>query len=266
MPLAVVTFEPHPREYFMPDLAPFRLMNASARAHRLEKLGVDLLAELPFDAHLAGLSAEAFARDILSEGLGLRHVVVGADFCFGQGRRGTATMLRTFGARFGFDVTIADLLTAETGAVSSTAIRASLSEGRPRDAAQMLGHWHRIEGPVLHGDKRGRVLGYPTANMSLEGLHVPKLGVYAVLVDVLDGPHRGTYRGVANLGIRPMFARKTPNLETFLFDFKGDLYGCQLSVGLVEYLRGEMRFDGLDALIAQMDQDSAAARAALATS
>lgn len=266
MPLAVVTFEPHPREYFMPDLAPFRLMNASARAHRLEKLGVDLLAELPFDAHLAGLSAEAFARDILSEGLGLRHVVVGADFCFGQGRRGTATMLRTFGARFGFDVTIADLLTAETGAVSSTAIRASLSEGRPRDAAQMLGHWHRIEGPVLHGDKRGRELGYPTANMSLEGLHVPKLGVYAVLVDVLDGPHRGTYRGVANLGIRPMFARKTPNLETFLFDFKGDLYGCQLSVGLVEYLRGEMRFDGLDALIAQMDQDSAAARAALATS
>ena len=127
----------------------------------------------------------------------------------------------------------------------------------------MLGHWHRIEGQVLHGDKRGRDLGYPTANMALDGLHVPKLGVYAVLVDVLDGPHRGTYRGVANLGIRPMFARATPNLESFLFDFSGDLYGCTLSVGLVEWLRGEMRFDGLGALIAQMDRDSTAARIAL---
>jgi riboflavin kinase/FMN adenylyltransferase len=128
----------------------------------------------------------------------------------------------------------------------------------------MLGHWHRIEGPVLHGEKRGRELGYPTANMALEGLHVPKLGVYAVLVDVLDGPHEGTYRGVANLGIRPMFERETPNLETFLFDFTGDLYGHHLSIGLVEWLRGEVKFDGLDALIAQMDRDSAQARAALA--
>lgn len=263
LPLGVVTFEPHPREYFAPDAPPFRLMNAGARAHRLEKLGVEILAELPFDARLASLSAEAFARDILAQGLGLSHVVVGADFCFGQGRSGTAQMLRDFGARFGFDVTIADLLTAEAGAVSSTAIRAALSAGQPREAAEMLGHWHRIEGPVLHGDKRGRLLGYPTANMALEGLHVPKLGVYAVLVDVLEGPHQGTYRGVANLGIRPMFARDTPNLETFLFDFAGDLYGCALSVGLVAYLRGEMHFDGLDALIVQMDQDRLAARAAL---
>lgn len=262
--LGVVTFEPHPRQFFAPDAPPFRLMNAGARAHRLEKLGVDILAELPFDARLASLSAEAFARDVLARDLGLSHVVVGADFCFGKGRTGTAEALRDFGAHYGFDVTVADLLTAAEGAVSSTAIRAALSAGRPRDAAEMLGHWHRIEGPVLHGDKRGRELGYPTANMALEGLHVPKLGVYAVLVDVLDGPHQGTYQGVANLGIRPMFARETPNLETFIFDFKGDLYGCQLSVGLVDYLRGEMRFDGLDPLIAQMDRDSAAARDSLA--
>jgi riboflavin kinase / FMN adenylyltransferase len=172
-------------------------------------------------------------------------------------------MLRDLGKTYGFEVSIADLVTAEAGAVSSTAIRAALSEGRARDAASMLGHWHRIEGQVLHGDKRGRELGYPTANMALDGLHVPKLGVYAVLVDVLDGPHKGTYRGVANLGIRPMFARATPNLESFLFDFSGDLYGCTLSVGLVEWLRGEMRFDGLGALIAQMDRDSTAARIAL---
>jgi riboflavin kinase/FMN adenylyltransferase len=263
-PLGVVTFEPHPREFFAPDAPPFRLMNAEARAHRLEKLGVEILAELPFDARLSSLTAEEFARDVLAAGLGLSHVVVGADFCFGKGRKGTAAMLRDFGARYGFEVTIAELLSGEAGAVSSTAIRAALSEGRPRDAADMLGHWHRIEGPVLHGEKRGRELGYPTANMELAGLHVPRLGVYAVLVDVLSGPHAGTYHGVANLGIRPMFERATPNLETFIFDFKGDLYGQHLSVGLVEWLRGEAKFDGLDALVAQMDRDSAAARAVLA--
>ncbi|MEQ8365547.1 MAG: bifunctional riboflavin kinase/FAD synthetase [Roseicyclus sp.] len=263
-PMGVVTFEPHPRQFFAPDAPPFRLMNTEARAHRLQKYGVDILAELPFDANLAGLSAEAFARDVLAEGLGLAHVVVGADFCFGKGRTGTADMLHEFGARYGFDVTIAPLLEGQAGAVSSTAIRQALTDGAPRDAAAMLGHWHRIEGPVLHGEKRGRQLGYPTANMALDGLHVPRLGVYAVLVDVLDGPHKGSYRGVANLGISPMFERPTPNLETFLFDFTGDLYGHSLSVGLVDYLRGEAKFDGLDALIAQMDADSAKARSVLA--
>ena len=264
-PLGVVTFEPHPREYFAPDAPPFRLMNAEARAHRLEKLGVDLLAELPFDTGLSHLSAEEFARDVLAGGLGLSHVVVGADFCFGKGRAGTAAHLQDFGQRFGFEVTIADLLQGKSGAVSSTAIRTALSEGDPRGAAQMLGHWHRIEGPVLHGEKRGRQLGYPTANMALDGLHVPKLGVYAVLVDILEGPNAGRYHGVANLGIRPMFEIEAPNLETFLFDFSGDLYGQHLSIGLVEFLRPELKFDGLDALIVQMDADSAAARKALVT-
>ncbi|MGP1357587.1 bifunctional riboflavin kinase/FAD synthetase [Roseicyclus sp.] len=263
-PLGVVTFEPHPRQFFAPEAPPFRLMNAEARAHRLEKLGVEVLAELPFGAVLSGLSAEDFAREVLSEGLGVSHVVVGADFRFGKGRQGTAEMLAGFGRAMGFDVTVAPLLEAAAGAVSSTAIRNALSAGDPRGAAEMLGHWHRIEGRVLHGEKRGRRLGYPTANMELEGLHVPRLGVYAVLVDVLTGPHAGSYRGVANLGIRPMFQRETPNLETFLFDFKGDLYEQHLSVGLVAFLRPEMRFDTLEALVVQMDADSAAARAALA--
>jgi len=169
-----------------------------------------------------------------------------------------------FGKRFGFDVTIAELLAGQSGAVSSTAIRTALSEGLPRDAAKMLGHWHRIEGPVIHGEKRGRQLGYPTANMSLEGLHVPRLGVYAVSVDVLDGPHVGSYNGVASLGVRPMFNGEEPNLETFLFDFTGDLYGAEMSVALIDFLRPEAKFDGLDALIAQMDNDSAQARAILA--
>ena len=259
-PLGVLTFEPHPREYFAPDAPPFRLMSRSARATRLEKLGVERLYELNFNAALAGLTPEAFAARVIRDGLGLAHVVVGADFCFGKGRAGTADDLARFGADMGFGVTIAPLLEKGDNTVSSTAIRQALSEGRPRDAAAMLGHWHRIEGPVVGGEQRGRELGYPTANMSIAGLHPPAFGVYAVLVDVLTGPHKGSYHGAASLGVRPMFDGEVPNLETFLFDFSGDLYGAVLSVGLVEYLRPEMRFDGLPALIAQMDADCARAR------
>jgi len=265
VPLGILTFEPHPREFFAPDAPPFRLMGPEARAHRLQKLGVEVLYELPFNRTLSLLAAERFVSEVLVDGLGLTHVVVGADFCFGQNRTGNADTLRRMGAEMGFDVTIAPLLAGQSGAVSSTAIRAALTEGHPRDAAAMLGHWHRIDGPVIHGEKRGRELGYPTANMSLDGLHVPKPGVYAVLVDVLQGPQAGRYHGVANLGFRPMFARETPNLETFLFDFKGDLYGRHLSVGLVDHLRGEAKFDSLAALITQMDTDSARARQALAS-
>jgi riboflavin kinase / FMN adenylyltransferase len=263
-PLAILTFEPHPREVFSPDAPAFRLMNAGARAHRLEKLGVERLFEMPFDARLSGMSPEEFARDVIADGLGLSHVVVGADFCFGKGRAGKAADLVALGRTLGFGVTVADLVSADGAEVSSTAIRTALSDGRPRDAASMLGHWHRIEGEVLHGDKRGRTLGYPTANMGLSGLHVPRHGIYAVLVDVLDGPHAGARLGVASLGIRPMFELAQPSLEVHLFDFAGDLYGATLSVALVDWLRGEKRFDSLEALVAQMDADSATARVVLA--
>jgi riboflavin kinase/FMN adenylyltransferase len=261
-PLGVVTFEPHPREVFAPDALPFRLMSPEARARRLEKLGVDILFELPFDK-IAPLTPEAFMAEVLAEGLGLSHVVTGTDFCFGKGRAGDVATLREGGARLGFQVTTAELL-GGAEPVSSTAIRRALSEGRPRDAAGMLGHWHRIVGPVIHGEKRGRTLGWPTANMSLEGLHLPRMGVYAVMADVGDGPHRGTHRGVASLGVRPMFGENMPNLETFLFDFRGDLYGVELSVALVEFLRPEMRFDGVDELVRQMERDGLEARAVLA--
>jgi riboflavin kinase / FMN adenylyltransferase len=263
-PLGVLTFEPHPRQFFAPDGAPFRLMNAAARAHRLEKLGVERLYELPFNAGLAGLTADTFAQEVIAGRLCLTHVVTGADFRFGKGRAGTAATLVALGRAHGFGVTIADLVLAGGAAISSTAIRAALTEGRPRDAAAMLGHWHRIEGPVIRGDQRGRDLGYPTANMSIAGLHPPRFGVYAVRVDVLDGPHAGTYGGAASIGVRPMFGVNVPNCETFLFDFKGDLYGATLSVALIDYLRPEARFDGLDALIVQMGADCARARGILA--
>ena len=263
-PLGVVTFEPHPREYFAPDAPPFRLMDAEARAHQLQKIGVDKLYELGFDAALSGLSPRAFAQEVIVDGLGLRHVVVGADFRFGKARAGTSEQLQAFGAEMGFGVTIAPLMAKGPDTVSSTAIRNALTEARPRDAAAMLGHWHRVEGPILHGEKRGRELGYPTANMSIDGLHPPAFGVYAVLVDVLEGPQAGRYHGVASLGVRPMFGENKANLETFIFDFKGDLYGKHVSVALVDHLRGEEKFDSLYALITQMDADSAQARSILA--
>ncbi|MCB2128679.1 MAG: bifunctional riboflavin kinase/FAD synthetase [Rhodobacteraceae bacterium] len=263
-PLGVITFEPHPRQFFAPSAPPFRLMNAESRTHRLAKLGVDQLYELPFDAGLSGMDADRFVAEVLVGGLGVSHVTVGADFCFGKGRKGNVDTLRAGGAEHGFGVTIADLVGNDGVEISSTAIRAALADGRPRDAAGMLGHWHRIEGEVLHGDKRGKGLGFPTANMAVTDLHLPKLGVYAVRVDVLTGPHKGSHDGAASLGVRPMFGENQPNLETFIFDFAGDLYGEHLSVALVDYLRPELKFDGLAALIDQMNADCDRARAILA--
>lgn len=262
-PLGIVTFEPHPRQFFAPGAPAFRLMNAEARANRLARLGVEHLFQLPFDATLAGLTPEGFVDQVLHDGLGIAHVVVGADFRFGKDRAGTAPDLARLCAARGIRCTIAPLVADNGTEISSTNIRRALTEGRPRDAATMLGHWHRIDGEVLHGEKRGRDLGFPTANMSVEGLHLPRLGVYAVLADILTGPHRGSYHGAASLGVRPMFGENRPNLETHLLDFKGDLYGQHLSIALVDYLRPELKFDGLPALIAQMDADCARARTIL---
>jgi riboflavin kinase/FMN adenylyltransferase len=202
---------------------------------------------------------------VLAGGLGARHVVVGADFRFGKGRAGDVGTLARLGSALGFGVTVAPLISdAGGGDFSSTAIRAALAEGRPDEAARILGHWHRIEGRVLHGDKRGEALGVPTANLALQGLHLPRFGVYAVLVDVLDGPHAGRHLGAASIGVRPTFGENAPNLEVHLLDFDGDLYGAEISVALVAWLRPELRFDGVEALVAQMRADVADARARLA--
>ncbi len=263
-PLGVVTFEPHPRQFFFPNAEPFRLMNAEARRHRLARLGVQRLFELRFDQALAAMEAEEFCEKILVRGLGIVQVAVGEDFRFGRARRGDAALLQELGRRLGFAVRIVPLVVSPDGPVSSSAIRAALAEGRIADATQMLGHRHRIEGRVVHGEKRGRSLGFPTANLALEGLFLPRFGVYAVWTEVLDGPYAGTYPGVASLGVRPMFGAHTPNLETHLFDFSGDLYGVALSVAFVAFLRPEQTFASVDALIAQMHADVEQARAILA--
>jgi riboflavin kinase/FMN adenylyltransferase len=264
-PLGVLTFEPHPRQYFAPDAPAFRLMSAETRANRLQKLGVEKLYELSFNDTLSQLTAKEFARDVIRDGLGLKHVVIGADFHFGKGRGGNAGTLEEFGKEMGFGVTIANLVKVADGQeISSTAIRNALSEGHPADAARMLGHWHRIDGEVIRGDQRGRLLGFPTANMSITGLHPPKFGVYVVKIDVLTGPFAGSYNGAASMGTRPMFGENLPNLETYIFDFKGDIYGAHVSVALIEYLRPEAKFDSVDALIAQMNADCDQAREILA--
>ena len=260
----IVTFEPHPRSLFSPDAAPFRLMDATAKAHRLEKLGIGQLYEVPFTRDLAGLTAEEFVTNVLIDGIGVRHVVVGADFRFGKGRAGDTEFLKDAGARHGFGVTIAPLISDQTGDVSSTAIRNALAQGRPEEAARMLGHWHRIDGYVDHGEKRGRELGFPTANIAMPDLHPPKFGIYAVQFEIFDGPHTGSYLGAASVGVRPTFDGDVPNIETYIFDFAGDIYGAEVSVALVAYLRAEKKFDDLDALVAQMNRDCDQARSILA--
>lgn len=258
--LGIVTFEPHPRSFFAPEAPAFRLMNATAKSARLEKLGVDQLYEIPFNAELASLTSDQFIERVLVWGLGVSHVVIGADFRFGKGRTGDAEALQSAGEALGFGVTIAPLVTDSKGDYSSTAIRNALKDGAPQEAARMLGHWHRIDGRVEKGDQRGRDLGYPTANLSMDGLHQPKYGVYAVIVDILTGEHAGRYKGAASMGVRPTFGVNHPNLESYLFDFKGDIYGEDISVALAEYIRPEETFNDLDALIAQMDDDCAKAR------
>lgn len=260
----VVTFEPHPRAFFNPDKPPFRLMTTEARARRMEKLGVEQLYELPFGPALAALTPEDFVTRVLRDGLAIRHLVAGADFRFGHDRSGDVATLAALGPAAGFEVTAAPLVSHTGGDVSSTAIRSALTAGRPEVAARMLGHWHRIEGRVQRGDQRGRELGFPTANIGLDGLHLPRLGVYAVFVDVLDGPHRGRHAGAASIGERPTFGRQAPNLEVHLLDFAGDLYGAALSVALVTFQRPELTFDSAEALVARMQDDVAEARAHLA--
>lgn len=262
-PVGVISFEPHPRRLFQPDAPSFRLTTPTEKARLLEAAKVDILYNLAFDKDLASMSAEDFVRRVLLDGLGLTHLVVGADFRFGKGRAGDAMLLRQMGTDLGFGVTVQKLVGDEAGDFASTAIRVLVEQGRCEDAARQLGRWHTVTGPVVQGDQRGRELGYPTANLAFGEQLVPRYGVYATWVDVLEGPHAGRHAGVASIGERPTFGVNAPNFEAHLFDFTGDLYGNEISVSLVKFLRGELAFDGIDPLIAQMDRDSDEARAVL---
>lgn len=260
-PLAVMTFEPHPRSYFRPGQPAFRLTPFRIKMRHLQALGVDFTFNLPFDAALAAHTAEAFVREVLVDGLQVAHVVVGYDFCFGRHRGGNVETLRAFGEQLGFGVTAVGACQDASGAVySSTLIRDQLLAGEPAAAAVALDRPWEIEGRVEHGDKRGRQLGFPTANVALGDYLEPRFGVYAVKAAVDDGEAPRWIDGVANLGRRPTVGGTRVQLEVHLFDYQGDLYGKHLRVAFLGFIRPEMKFDGLDQLKAQIAADSATAR------
>ena len=261
VPLAVVSFDPHPRRWFQPDAAPFRLMTPDQMARALEPLGVDRLYLLPFDGEMAAMTDEQFAREVLGDGLGIKQAAVGFDFTFGKGRTGSPEALRRYGETAGFAVSMIERLDDADGLkLSSSAVREALKAGDMARAAAILGRPFAVEGEVIHGDKRGRTIGVPTANVSLGGYMRPAYGVYATRTRLPDGR---VIDGVANLGVRPMYPTDDPLLEVWLFDFNEDLYGQTVETELVAFLRGEMKFEGLDALKVQIDQDATDARAAL---
>lgn len=261
LPLAALTFEPHPREHFRPEDPPFRLTLLPAKAAALRALGVRHVHALPFGAELAAMGAEEFVEQVLHRGLGARHLACGADFAFGHRRGGDVAFLRGVAEARGIGLSVVPHLDDAEGPISSTRIRRLLQDGYPERAALLLGRPFAITGIVSHGDKRGRTIGFPTANIPL-GRHLePARGVYAVRATLADGR---VVPGVANLGRRPTAGGDpVSRLEAHLFDFAGDLYGQEASVALEHFIRAERRFEGFDALKAQIALDAAQARAAL---
>lgn len=266
VPLTVVTTEPHPRSFFRPSNAPFRLTPFRERARLLEAFGVDLLISMPFNRAMSQCLAQDFVQDLLIRDLGILHLVVGYDYRFGKGRGGGVNVLSHMGGMEGFGLSVVEPVIARDapdGAVySSSLVRDTIRSGNVRKAADLLGHWWAIAGRIRHGEKRGRVIGTPTANLGLaNGLH-PRYGVYAVRV-TLDGDSH-VHDGVANLGLRPTFGTHEAILEVHLFDFDGDLYGRHARVDCVDFIRSEQKFDGIDALKAAIAEDSRQARERLA--
>ncbi len=261
LPLAALTFEPHPREHFRPEDPPFRLTLLPAKAAALRALGVAHVHALPFGAELAAMGAEGFVEQVLHRGLGARHLACGADFAFGHRRGGDVAFLRGAAEARGIGLSVVPHLDDAEGPISSTRIRRLLQDGYPERAALLLGRPFAITGTVSHGDKRGRTIGFPTANIPL-GRHLePARGVYAVRATLADGR---VVPGVANLGRRPTAGGDAVSrLEAHLFDFSGDLYGQEASVALERFLREERKFESFEALKAQIAVDAAAARAAL---
>ncbi|WP_304172335.1 bifunctional riboflavin kinase/FAD synthetase [Phenylobacterium aquaticum] len=260
-PLGVISFEPHPRRIFQPDAPAFRLMNADQQTRALADLGVDLFYVLPFDAEMANLTDREFADLVLHQGLGVRHVAVGFDISFGKGRTGSPVTMTTYGAEFGFSVSVAEAAGEGGAKFSSTAVREALRNGRPETAAAVLGRPFAIQGMVEHGRQLGRQLGFPTANVDLADYVVPRFGVYATRTRLPDGRE---IAGVANLGVNPTVTGTiAPRLEVWLFDFDEDIYDQVIETDLIAFLRDEEKFVNLEVMTEQVMADARRARALL---
>lgn len=263
-PAGVLTFEPHPRQFFARGAPPFRLSNFRGKADRLCETGIDFMAVASFGNGLAMMSAADFVGEMLVERLGVNHIVVGYDFAFGHKRSGNVAYLREAAEAHGFGLTVIDPVREGIEVVSSTRVRDALWQGNPCRAAELLGHPWEIHGRVRKGDQRGRTIGFPTANVALGGYIEPQFGVYAVQIGWQDDGGLVWRDGVANLGRRPTFNKNDVLLEVNVFDFQGDLYGKRVQVRFIDFLRAEQKFDGLDALKAQIAADADKAREVLA--
>jgi len=259
-PALAVTFEPHPRSFFSPHSPQFRLTDETGKLRLLAGTGLSGAVVMTFDKGRAGTTAQDFIYHDLIGRLGISGIAVGYDFHFGKGRVGSPSLLVAEAPRLGIEVDVQPHVDIAERPVSSSAIRMALAEGQIDEATAMLGGPWFVSGEVIHGEKRGRDLGYPTANIRLDGNCGLKHGIYAVRVGL--GAER--FDGVASFGRRPTFDNGAPLLEVFLFDFTGDLYGKTLDVAFIAFIRDELRFDHVEALVAQMDDDSAQARARLA--
>lgn len=246
-----IVFEPHPREHFHPERPHFRLTTLEQKLALFERYGLDLVVVLAFDEALSRMTPEGFIEQVLVAGLGVRHVVVGYDFFFGHGRGGSVHFMQKIGAEMGFGVSVIAPVAEGGEVVSSSAIRAEIAQGDVKGAAEMLGHFWAVTGEVVGGFKKGTGMGYPTANMKLRAGTTLAHGIYATFVTV-DGTR---YEGAAYHGTRPTLDDGPPVLEVFLIDFHGDLYGHKIEIAFVDFIRGDKRFDGLDALIAQIGED-----------
>ncbi len=256
----VMIFEPHPRDFFQPENHVFRLTPEPLKLKLFEAMGLDLAVVQAFDADLAARPAADFVREILLGDLGVSHVITGSDFQFGKGRDGNAGVLRELGAQHGFGVTIVEPQGGDEGVFSSSGVREHLRCGEPRAAANILGYWWRVGGKVVGGDKRGRLIGFPTANIQASPGFGLKHGIYAVRVHTGEG----RFNGAAYLGTRPSFDDGLPAIETFLFDFSADLYGQEIELEVIEFLRDDEKFDSAEALTKQMASDCEKARDVLA--
>jgi len=266
IPWAVMTLEPHPRTVFKPDTEPFRLTPFPAKARRIKQLGPEVLIVIHFDHAFSKREPTDFVEQVIVRGTGARHVVCGHDFAFGRERQGNPELLLRLGEDFGFDFTCVQGIRDTDGKLySSTRIRAYLKDGNPRAAARLLGRPFEIEGRVIEGEHRGRMIGFPTANLHLGEYVRPAHGVYAVRAGMDDGGKTVWFDGVANLGYRPTFDGTELLLEVHVFDFDGDLYGQSLRVVIEDYLRAEKKFDGLDSLKKQIADDGECARRILAS-
>ncbi len=261
LPAVLITFEPQPQEYFAPEQAPARLTRFREKLENLRRFALDRILCLPFNARLAAMSAGDFIQRVLIDGLGVRYLVVGDDFRFGRGRQGDFALLHEAGRAHGFEVVNMHTFALDGERVSSTRIRTALERGDLQGAQRLLGRPYRMSGRVAHGDKRGRTIGFPTANIHLHRRVSPVQGVYAVEMFGVAGE---PLRGVANVGNRPTVDGTRTLLEIHLLDYSGDLYGRHVQVSFVHKLRAEMRFASFDALRAQIAEDVAQARACFA--